>query len=399
MQCDLTRRQWFIRATQAGIPVLLARRLAADAPTAPVAVARCKTYNAAELLPTMQKMFDQLGGLGRLVKGKTVAIKINLTGAPTYRLGYLPLEDTHYPHPQVIAAAVHLMGKAGARRIRLLESPWSTADPVEEYILRANWEPRDLLNAAPNVEFENTNYLGQARKYSRMKVPFGGYIFPAFDLNHSYEDCDVFVSIAKMKEHATAGITLSMKNCFGLTPCTIYGSGAGQDEPSLVPKGGRSMVHAGNRQPSRSAPAEKDPGTPRQDTYRVPRTVVDLISARPIHLAIVEGIRTMTGGEGPWVAGDLQAVAPGVILAGLNPVTTDAVSMAVMGFDPMAGRGTAPFERCDSTLQLAEAAGVGTRDLKRIEVTGTPIAEARFDFAAMRRKRLVSPQPRMGLRG
>ena len=30
--------------------------------------------------------------------------KINLTGAPTYRLGYLPLEDTHYTHPQVIAA-------------------------------------------------------------------------------------------------------------------------------------------------------------------------------------------------------------------------------------------------------------------------------------------------------
>jgi len=41
------------------------------------------------------------------------------------------------------------------------------------------------------------------------------------------------VSIAKMKEHATAGITLAMKNCFGLTPCTIYGTGAGVDEPSL----------------------------------------------------------------------------------------------------------------------------------------------------------------------
>ena len=399
MHYQLSRRQWLVRAAQAGMPVLLARRMAAEAPTAPVAVARCKTYNAAELVPTMQKMFDQLGGLGRLVKGKTVAVKINLTGAPTYRLGYLLLEDTHYTHPQVIAAAVHLMDKAGARRIRLLESPWSTADPVEEYILRANWEPRDMLNAAPNVEFENTNYLGQAKKYSRMKVPFGGYIFPAFDLNHSYEDCDVFVSIAKMKEHATAGITLSMKNCFGLTPCTIYGTGAGKDEPSIVPKGGRSMVHAGDRQPSASAPAEKDPSTPRQDTYRVPRTVVDLISARPIHLAIVEGIKTMTGGEGPWIAGDLQPAAPGVILAGLNPVTTDAVSMAVMGFDPMAERGTPPFERCDSTLQLAEAVGVGTRDLKRIEVIGTPIAEARFDFASIRRKRLASPHPRMGLRG
>jgi uncharacterized protein (DUF362 family) len=344
-------------------------------------------------------MFDQLGGLGRLVKGKTVAIKINLTGAPTYRLRHHPLEDTHYTHPQVIAGVVHLMGKAGARRIRILESPWSTADPVEEYILQANWEPRDILSAAANVEFENTNYLGRAKKYSRMVVPHGGYIFPAFDLNHSYQDCDVFCSIAKMKEHATAGITLSMKNCFGLTPATIYGTGAGIDEPSVIPRGGRSMVHAGDRQPSKSAPPEKDPTTPRQDTYRVPRTVVDLISARPIHLGIVEGIRTMTGGEGPWVAGDLQMVEPGLIVAGTNPVTTDAVSMALMGFDPMADRGTPPFERCDSTLRLAEDAGIGTRDLKRIEVIGTPIAQATFDFAAIRVKRRASPMPRMSMRG
>jgi len=400
MQCQLTRRQWLIKTGAAVSGAYAAARpLAADAPTAPVAVARCKTYDAAELVPTLQKMFDQLGGLGRLVKGKTVAMKVNLTGAPTYRLGYLPLEDTHYTHPQVIAAAAHLLSKAGARRIRVLESPWSTADPVEEYILRANWEPRDILNAAPNVEFENTNYLGQGKRYSRMKVPFGGYVYPAFDLNHSYEDCDVFISIAKMKEHATAGVTLSMKNCFGLTPCTIYGTGAGKDEPSLVPKGGRTMVHAGNRQPSASAPPEKDPSTPRQDTYRVPRTVVDLVSARPIHLAIVESIKTMTGGEGPWIRGDLQPVAPGIIVAGLNPLTTDAVCMSLMGFDPMAVRGTPPFERCDSTLQLAEAAGIGTRDLKRIEVIGTPIAEARFDFAGMRKKRQTAPAPSVGIRG
>ena len=246
MQCRHTRRQWL--STTAGAlsgawlaDAPLAR--AAQAPAAPVAVSRCKTYNPAELVPALQTMFDQLGGLGRLVMGKTVAIKINLTGAPTYRIGYLPLEDTHYTNPQVIAAVVHLMGKAGARRIRILESPWSTADPVEEYVMRANWEPRDILAAARNVEFENTNYLGQAKKYSRLVVPHGGYIYPAFDLNHSYEDCDVFVSLAKMKEHATAGVTLSMKNCFGLTPATIYGAGAGIDEPSVIPNGGRSMVH------------------------------------------------------------------------------------------------------------------------------------------------------------
>jgi len=391
MQCPHSRRRFL---THSAATLLLSRvPLRAAAPASPVALARCRTYNPAELLAVMERMFDQLGGLGKLVKGKTVAMKINLTGAPTYRLGHYALEDTHYTHPQVIAATAHLMGRAGAKRIRILESPWSTADPVEEYVLQANWEPRDILSAAPNVEFENTNYLGRAKKYSRFKVPFGGYTFPAFDLNHSYEDCDVFVSIAKMKEHGTAGVTLSMKNCFGITPCTIYGQGAGEDEPSLVPKGGRGPIHSGYRGPSKSAPQELHPNGLKEDTYRVPRTVVDLVAARPIHLAIVEGIRTMSGGEGPWIAGDLRLVEPGVILAGLNPVCTDAVSMAVMGFDPMAERGTPPFESCESIVKLAEDAGIGTRNLKQIEVLGISIADSKFDFADMRRKRRAGPQP------
>jgi uncharacterized protein (DUF362 family) len=384
-----TRRRWLLNTAAAVSGAYITGSLPgrAEAPTARVAIARCPSYDSAEVLPALRRMFDQLGGLGRIVKGKTVSVKINLTGAPTYRLGYLPLEDTHYTHPHVIAAAVHLMGRAGERRIRLLESPWSTADPVEEYILQANWEPRDILSAAPSVEFENTNYLGRAKQYSRMTVRHGGYVFPAFDLNHSYEDCDVFVSIAKMKEHDTAGVTLSMKNCFGLTPATIYGTGAGVDEPSLMPKGGRSLVHAGDRQPSKSAPSEKDPTSPREGGYRVPRVVVDLVSARPIDLAIVEGIKTMTGGEGPWVRTALTAVSPGLMVAGTNPVCTDAVCMAVMGFDPLAVRGTPPFENCDSTLQLAEDAGLGTRDLKRIELAGAPIADVMFDFASIRRQR------------
>src|SRR5258708_19742887 len=137
-----------------------------------------------------------------------------------------------------------------------------------------------------------------------------------------------------MKEHATAGVTLSMKNCFGMTPATIYGAGAGLDEPSLIPKGGRGLVHDGNRQPSKSAPQENDPSTPRKDTYRVPRTVVDLISARPIHLAIVEGIKTMTGGEGPWVRQDLQPPPPPLILPALHPVNPDPASFSATAFTP-----------------------------------------------------------------
>ena len=53
-----------------------------------------------------------------------------------------------------------------------------------------------------------------------------------------------------------------------------------------------------------------------------------------------------------------------------------------MGFDPLADRGTAPFEKCDSALKLAEQLGIGTRDLKRIEVRGVPISQAQLGFRA-----------------
>ena len=368
-----------------------------SAPAERVSIARCRSYEPAELMLAMARMFDQIGGLGRIVKGKTVAVKINLTGAYTYRLGYAPLGDSHYTHPAVIAAAVSLMGKAGARRIRIVESPWATTDPLDEFLLLAGMEPRDIERAAPNVEFENTNYLGKAKNYSRLTVPTGGYIYPGFDLNHSYEECDVFVSLSKMKEHATAGFTGAMKNCFGIAPVTIYGSNAGVDEPAPQPGGGRQIFHSGYRQPSKSAPQEKDFQSPRQDGYRVPRIVTDLVSARPIHLAINDGVKTMTGGEGPWIREAGSVVNPGVIVAGTNPVNTDAASMAAMGFDPMGVRGMPPFETCDSTLQLAEEVGIGTRDLKRIEIAGWKSGDVTVDFAALRRERRARTQ--QGRRG
>jgi len=354
------------------------RAAPSEAAAAPVALARCASYGAA-VLPVLRKMFDQLGGLGRLVKGKTVAVKLNLTGTPFERHGYLDAGLAHWTHQDVTGATVHLLGRAGASRIRLLESPWKSAEPIEEHMLGAGWEPRDLANAAPRVEFENTNFLGHGKRYHRLQTPRGGHMFGAFDLNHSYEECDVFVSIAKLKEHSTTGITLAMKNCFGITPCTIYGDGAGVDEPGILPRGGRGPLHFGNRQPSRSALAENDPQSPRDGGYRVPRIVADLVAARPIHLSIIDGIRTQTKGEGAGTRGSVL-VAPGILIAGTNCVNTDAVGAAVMGFDPMADRGTAPFERCDSTLKLAEELGVGSRDPRRIEVIGARIEDLRFDF-------------------
>ena len=117
----------------------------------------------------------------------------------------------------------------------------------------------------------------------------------------------------------------------------------------------------------------------------MPRVVAELAAARPIHLAIIDGIYSMEGGELPGQGPRLlhNALHPGVLIAGYNCVTTDAVGTAVMGFDPMAERGTPPFENCDNTLALAEGLGLGTRDLTKIEVVGTPIAKAKTHYKTL----------------
>ncbi|SPE19109.1 conserved exported hypothetical protein [Candidatus Sulfotelmatomonas gaucii] len=352
------------------------------APSSRVAIGICPEYDR-RVSDILSAMFDQLGGLEKLVRGKTVAIKLNMTGPASDKLNEMPNQLTHWVHPRVIGSLVSLLGNAGAQRIRLLESAPIGTKPLEEFMLSAGWQPKDFSSAAARVEFENTNFLGNGKTYARFMVPGGGLMYAGYDLNHSYRDTDVFVSLAKLKEHRTAGITLSMKNCFGITPCTIYSRQAPEDEPSLIPMGYREPMHSGSRVPPRSAPQpvaeSSDPG------FRVPRVTADLVAARPIHLAVIDGIFTMTGGELPnqernWIH---RPVHPGVLIAGMNCVSTDAVATAVMGLNPMADRGAPPFETCDSTLRLAEHLGVGTRDLSRIKVVGTPIAKARFRFPTL----------------
>jgi len=373
----MTRRE--LLALAAAAPALPSFLRANTAPVAPVSIAKCSVYDE-NLVGVLNTMFDQIGGLGRIVKGKTVTVKLNLTGSPGQRFQGKPLGLTHYTNPKVVQATATLMGKAGAKRIRFVESGWALSGPLEDYLLDSGWNVRQLSSAAPNVEFENTNNLGKGTKYSRLKVSSGGHIFPAFDLNHAYEDTDVFVSMAKLKNHATCGVTLSMKNCFGITPASIYGDDAGKDEPNENPGAGRVKVcHVGQRSPSKSAPQEIDPHSSREPGYRMPRIVADLAATRPIDLAIIDGIETIAGGEGPWNRG-IRSVSPGVLLAGTNPVCTDAVATAVMGYDPRAPRDTAPFRKCDNTLLLAEANGVGAADLSRIEVAGVPIAKALYRF-------------------
>jgi uncharacterized protein (DUF362 family) len=393
---SLTRRQMLAAS---GLAALSARGASPAAPATPVALAKCPSYDQ-DLIPVLSTAFDQIGGIGKLVRGKTVTIKLNLTGGPRTRFGTLPPHATHWVHPKLVGATCAVLGKAGARRIILAESCGGRIRPFEDFLLDAGWDVNGIRSAAPLVLFENTANLGTGKKYARLKVTGKPYIFPAFDLNQVYGETDVFVSMSKLKDHEELGVTLSIKNCFGNTPTSIYGDDAGVDEPNERPRGGReSVLHYGKRQPSRSAPAELDPSSNRYEGWRMPRILSDIAAARPIELNIVDGITSCVGGEGPWVKGS-KPCNPGVLVIGRNPVCTDTVAMAVMGYDPRAKAGEGPFrirkatpdaqkdaegrQWADNTNLVAEAAGLGSADLSRIDVRGAKIKEAVFDFDAFR---------------
>ncbi|MBK7926762.1 MAG: DUF362 domain-containing protein [Bryobacterales bacterium] len=355
-------------------------------PVAPVAIARCGSY-AEDQAALLRGLFDKIGGLGALVKNKTVTVKLNLTGSPALRLQGKPLGSTHYSHPAQIGAFVRLLGEAGARRVRLVESGYGTAGPLDEYMLDSGWNVRAIKNAAPQVELINTNGLTVKGRYARRRVPGKPFVFPSYMLHPAYEETDVVVSMAKLKDHATCGVTLAMKNMFGITPASIYGDDAGHDDPNESPTKGRvETCHLGKRQPARIAESEIDPRSSREPGYRMPRITAELVSARPIDISIIDGIETMAGGEGPWIRdhwrGALRAVKPGIMVVGTNPVSTDTVATALMGYDPRAPKGQGAFRECDNTLLLAEQMGVGAADLKQIEVRGGRIEELMFRFTA-----------------
>jgi len=165
-------------------------------------------YRALPLLwaggpPRWRNALDLLGGLGSLVKNKTVTVKLNLTGSDFKRFLGRPVGETYMTHSATAMALGVLLFEAGARRVRFVESTQRKAG-LESTLADAGWDV-PALTALGKVEFENTRNLGQGKRYSHLRVPGGGYMFSSFEVNHAYEDTDVLVSLAKLKNHLTAG--------------------------------------------------------------------------------------------------------------------------------------------------------------------------------------------------
>ena len=347
---------------------------AGGAPAAPVAIERCRSYDPAALREKLDAALNLIGGLKKLVGNKTVSIKINVTGGPD-KLAGLPGYRTYQIHPNLLAALCAALDDAGARRMIVLESQYSPKSP-EEVLAGGGWDVRAIQSAGGNrVTFQDTRNRGKWPQYSRLKVPWGGFLFPSFDVNPCYEKTDVFISLAKLKDHLSAGVTLSIKNLFGMTPTSLYGEDA-PNENSLSYRGamlhnGKVAVPAGRAQGNRPARAGAVEVSRSPGDGRLPRR-------RPIDLAVIDGIETNRAGEGPWAARPSRSSRACCWSAAIRsaPTPSPRPPWATTRWPGILSFPSPARTTCGCCTASASARSIR----KKIEVRGLPLKEAVYPF-------------------
>jgi uncharacterized protein (DUF362 family) len=374
------------------LPGAYAGALAAEspgpaAPRALTGIGLCQRYEFAEVRRVLADLFDRLGDVRQLVKNKHVTLKVNLVNTSDASVAGVPLWLTVTVHPVVAMALGSLLVDYGAKAVVFTDQlPFSTPD--EQAFAGYGFHLAEFNRLMEGrARFENTRNLGRYKNYALVKVPGGGELASAWEVNRAYVDTDVLVSLAKLKSHVSGGISAGMKNLFGVPPSSLYGDDLEQ-EPDEKATGYRNKsMHNCARKPFTSVGAFTGKSVDGDHGFNVPRFIVDLNAAFPIRLVVIDGISVIQSAEGWWNGSMVSITRPGLLIAGRNPVCTDAVAAGVMGFNPDAPDRTWPFVNGTNYLALARRKGMGENRLSQLEVVGQDLASARFEYQPTYRRR------------
>jgi uncharacterized protein (DUF362 family) len=349
-------------------------------PRAPVGIALCNRYDFQAVRRGLGGIFDELADVRLLVRRRHVTVKTNLVNTSAEDVAGVPLGLTVITHPVVAMALGSLLVEYGARSVTFCDQlPFRSSD--EEAFFGYGYDLGTFNHSMDGrARFLNTRNRGSHRDYALVRVPAGGELAIAWEVNRAYVDTDVLVSLAKLKSHVSGGITGGMKNLFGVPPSSLYGEDL-KDEPDERAIGYRgTTMHSCERKPLTSVATFTGRSVEGDHGYNVPRFIVDLAAAFPIQLTVIDGISTIQTAEGWWNGSMISITRPGLLLAGRNAVCTDAVAAAVMGFEPDAPDRTQPFVNGTNHLALARRRVLGENRLDRLEVVGMPLDRARFHF-------------------
>ena len=275
-------RRRFLGATAGGIatagvaiPVLRPKH-AVDyrKPRSLVAVLNCEQYS--ERLE--QLLFDGMRLFPLYVQGKSVLLKPNL------------VEDLPAPvntNSVLIGAAARCFRRLGAARVVIGEGPGNQRD-TELVVHYAGLNP---VLKERGIDFIDLNR--DELKQVKLRANYSG--LHDLWLPQTVLTSDFIVSMPKVKTHHWAGVTLSLKNMFGIVPGMKYG----------WPK---NLLHWNG----------------------IHESILDICATVPIHFVIADGITAMEG-NGPLQGSARQL---GKIILANDPVAADATCARLMGFDP-----------------------------------------------------------------
>src|SRR5262249_5352283 len=219
--------------------------------------------------------------------------------------------------------------KLGAARVLIGDGPALDRDTqaiLESVRLR---EFTGLLKFGPGGDFCDLNIDDVERVQLETRAsPLKELYLPKTVLG-----VDFFVSMPKLKTHHRAGVTLSMKNLFGIVPGSCYG----------WPK---NVLHWAG----------------------IDRSILDINAAARPDFVIIDGILGMEGN------GPIQGKFPqrGVLLFGDDPVATDCTACRVMGLRP---------EKIDYLSRASTM--LGHLEPSKIQQLGEPIASVRTPFSVV----------------
>jgi uncharacterized protein (DUF362 family) len=255
----------------------------------------------------------QLCGLE--VRGKTIVLKPNL-------VEFDP-DGVINTNPLVIEAAIDCFRTLGARQVLVAEGPGHRRD--NEYLLAASGIYDVIKEHRVAYVDLNTDDVRPRRLLSRFTNLEQLY------LPETLYNADLIVSLPKLKTHHWAGVTLSLKNMFGVIPGSVYG----------WPK---NILH----------------------WQGIHNSILDINSSLPVRqFAIVDGIVGMEG-NGPLQG---QAKNSGVLIFGQDLVAVDATAARLMKIEPT------------KIKYLAEAGEfLGNVNYERIEQIGENLERLQKDF-------------------
>ncbi|HEY1422619.1 MAG TPA: DUF362 domain-containing protein [Candidatus Acidoferrum sp.] len=251
------------------------------------------------------------------VKEKIILLKPNLVG--------LDPQGVMNTHPAVIAATRESFLRLGASRVLIGDGPAMDRDTqailesvrLQEFTGKLGKDFCDLnIDDVERVELQT--------RATRLKELF---------LPRTVLGVDFLVSMPKLKTHHWAGVTLSLKNMFGVVPGSCYG----------WPK---NLLHWAG----------------------IDRSILDINAAARPDFAVVDGILGMEG-NGP-IQGTSKAA--GVLLFGDDPVAVDSTACRVMGLLP---------EKVDYLAQAGTM--LGHLEEAKIQQLGDQIEAVRTPFAVV----------------